>query len=107
MTKQSEEVRYFLSVGRELLIDKGAFTRTAKFLGKGGFGVVYEGIYDFKPIAVKHAPSVKPEEMLQLMSEINALIRAQSKHMVKFFGIAVNEVLLGQFEVGLYFLFCL
>ena len=105
VTKQSEEMRYFLSVGREFLIDKGAFTRTTKFLGEGGFGVVYEGVYDFKPIAIKYVPNAKPEDMLQLMSEVNALIRAQSNHIVKFIGIAVNEVHSGQFEVGLYFLF--
>ena len=103
--KQSEEMRYFLSIGKQFLVDKGAFTRTTKILGKGGFAIVYEGVYDFKPIAVKYAPNVKPEDMLQLMSEINALIRAQSKHMVKILGVVVNEAHLGQFEVFAYFYF--
>ena len=103
MTKQSEEMRFFLSVGREFLIDKGAFTRTTKMLGRGAFAFVYEGVLDSRPIAVKHAPNVKPEEMLQLMSEINTLIRVQSKYVVKILGIAVNETHLGQFEVLLYF----
>ena len=96
-------MRFFLSVGREFLVDKGTFTRTTKMLGRGGFAFVYEGVLDSKPIAVKHAPNVQPLEMLQLMSEINALIRAQSEHVVKILGIAVNEVHPGQFEVLLYF----
>ena len=78
VTKQSEEMRFFLSVGREFLVDKGAFTRTTKILGRGGFAFVYKGLLDKKKIAIKHAPNVQPLEMLQLMSEINALIRVQS-----------------------------
>ena len=98
-------MRFFLTVGREFLVDKGAFTRTTKIVGNGGFAFVYEGVFDSKPIAVKYCPDARPEEMLRLISEINTLIRAKSKHVVKILGIAVIEIYQGQFEVLFIYLF--
>eukprot|EP00002_Diphylleia_rotans_P011505 TRINITY_DN2272_c0_g3_i2.p1 TRINITY_DN2272_c0_g3~~TRINITY_DN2272_c0_g3_i2.p1 ORF type:complete len:811 (+),score=178.63 TRINITY_DN2272_c0_g3_i2:55-2487(+) len=66
-----------------VLLDEGSK------LGEGGQGIVYQGTYQEKPVAIK---VIKPdtEDMIVLANEVTSLKRAEHPNIVKVLGITIS-----------------
>ncbi|XP_071914419.1 serine/threonine-protein kinase STY13-like isoform X2 [Coffea arabica] len=87
-----------VKIGKELLIDLKHLT-IGSMISEGPYSIVYEGLYNSVPVAVKViqpdiSSNVSPERMEKFEREVVMLSRVKHDNIVKFIGAAMEPALI-------------